>query len=73
MCSFRSDVQSRQRGGGDLRAGIERKIIGQSVLTRYNNKTYRVDDIDWNQTAESTFKKDDGTEYSYIDYYRYDA
>nr|AJW77406.1 piwi-like protein 2 [Alitta virens] len=68
--SLMSDVQSRQRGGGDLRAGIERKIIGQSVLTRYNNKTYRVDDIDWNQTAESTFKKDDGTEYSYIDYYR---
>jgi aubergine-like protein len=30
-------------------------LIGVIVLTRYNNKTYRVDDIDWDQSPRSTF------------------
>lgn len=37
---------------------------------RYNNKTYRVDDIDWDQNPKSTFKKADGSEVSFLDYYR---
>lgn len=36
------------------------KIIGSIVLTRYNNKTYKVDDVDFAQTAESTFQLRDG-------------
>lgn len=46
------------------------RIIGCVVLTDYNNRTYRVDDIDWDVTPESTFSKSDGTKVSYIDYYR---
>ncbi|XP_022266183.1 piwi-like protein 1 isoform X3 [Canis lupus baileyi] len=37
---------------------------------RYNNKTYRVDDIDWDQNPKSTFKKADGSEVSFLEYYR---
>lgn len=37
---------------------------------RYNNKTYRVDDIDWDQNPNSTFKKADGSEVSFLEYYR---
>ena len=37
---------------------------------RYNNKTYRVDDIDWDQNPKSTFKKADGSEISFLEYYR---
>lgn len=43
--------------------------VGQIVLTDYNNKTYRVDGIDFKQTPMSTFKRGD-REVSYIDYYR---
>nr|CAD7401850.1 unnamed protein product [Timema poppensis] len=32
-------------------------VIGQSVLTRYNNKLYRVDDVMWNKTPGDTFEK----------------
>nr|CAD7585878.1 unnamed protein product [Timema genevievae] len=32
-------------------------VIGQSVLTRYNNKLYRVDDLMWNKTPGDTFEK----------------
>ncbi|KAE8634929.1 hypothetical protein XENTR_v10002471 [Xenopus tropicalis] len=45
-------------------------LIGQIVLTKYNNKTYRIDDINWDFTPESTFKKSDGSEISFVDYYR---
>ncbi|XP_069825609.1 piwi-like protein 1 [Dendropsophus ebraccatus] len=47
-----------------------KELIGQIVLTRYNNKTYRIDEISWNMTPESTFKKADGTEISFLDYYK---
>ncbi|XP_078258850.1 piwi-like protein 4 [Rhinoraja longicauda] len=52
-----------------------KELVGFIVLTRYNNKTYRIDDIDWVVKPTHTFKKKDGTEISYVDYYsqQYDA
>ncbi|XP_069748587.1 piwi-like protein 4 [Narcine bancroftii] len=52
-----------------------KELVGLVVLTRYNNKTYRIDDINWSVKPTHTFKKADGTEISYIDYYsqQYDA
>ncbi|KAM9330875.1 piwi-like protein 1 [Gastrophryne carolinensis] len=47
-----------------------KELIGQIVLTKYNNRTYRIDDINWDFTPESTFKKSDGNEISFIDYYK---
>jgi len=45
-------------------------VIGSTVLTRYNNQTYRIDDVDENTNTQSTFQKKDGSRISYIDYYR---
>lgn len=47
-----------------------KELVGQIVLTKYNNKTYRIDEISWNMTPESTFKKADGSEISFVDYYK---
>lgn len=47
-----------QKYGQDVqgfREACVKKLIGEIVLTRYNNKTYRLDDIDWNQTPENVF------------------
>ncbi|KAK2102947.1 Piwi-like protein 1 [Saguinus oedipus] len=49
---------------------VSKELIGLIVLTKYNNKTYRVDDIDWDQNPKSTFKKADGSEISFLEYYR---
>ena len=35
----------------------------------YNNKTYRVDAIEWDMNLESKFTKTDGTCLTYKDYY----
>uniref|UniRef100_A0A8C3VNJ2 Piwi like RNA-mediated silencing 4 n=1 Tax=Catagonus wagneri TaxID=51154 RepID=A0A8C3VNJ2_9CETA len=48
----------------------ERELIGLIVLTRYNNKTYRIDDIDWSVKPTHTFQKRDGTGITYVDYYK---
>ncbi|XP_054852565.1 piwi-like protein 1 isoform X1 [Eublepharis macularius] len=47
-----------------------KELVGLIVLTRYNNKTYRVDDIDWDSNPQCVFKKADGSEISFVDYYR---
>ncbi|XP_004626299.1 piwi-like protein 4 [Octodon degus] len=48
----------------------EHQLIGLTVLTRYNNKTYRIDDIDWSVGPTHTFQRRDGSEVTYVDYYR---
>lgn len=50
-----------------------KEMIGMTVLTDYNNKTYRIDDVDWNSSPTSTFNTKNGS-ISYKDYYqrRYD-
>uniref|UniRef100_A0A8D0H2I2 Piwi like RNA-mediated gene silencing 1 n=1 Tax=Sphenodon punctatus TaxID=8508 RepID=A0A8D0H2I2_SPHPU len=47
-----------------------KELIGLIILTKYNNKTYRVDDIDWESNPNNTFKKSDGSEISFVDYYK---
>jgi len=44
-------------------------LVGETVLTKYNNKTYKIDDIDWNSKPSHTFSYRDG-EISYADYYK---
>lgn len=38
-------------------------------MTKYNQKTYKVDRIDFNQSPETTFDKS-GTQVSYKEYYK---
>ncbi|XP_069726924.1 piwi-like protein 1 [Phaenicophaeus curvirostris] len=47
-----------------------KELIGLIVLTKYNNRTYRVDGIDWDASPQCTFRKADGSEISYVDYYK---
>lgn len=47
---------------------FEKGIIGSIVLTGYNNRTYRIDDVDFHSTPSSVFKQKD-TDVTYFDYY----
>jgi len=64
------EMYNDRRAGGDFQQRVSTKLIGQIVLTRYNNKTYRIDDIDWKQNPKSKFPKKDGTEISFEEYYK---
>ena len=45
-------------------------VVGLFALCSYNNRTYRVEDIDWQQSPSSQFAKEDGSRVSYVDYYQ---
>ena len=62
------DVTAMRRP--NLKEEMLKALMGAVVLTRYNNKTYRVDDIDWERNPTSTFTDDNGREKSFFDYYR---
>lgn len=48
---------------------VFKALVGKSVMTDYNKKLYRIDDIDFKRNPSQTFKKHD-KEISYIDYYK---
>jgi aubergine len=61
------DIQANSRG--HYRNAFSAEIIGQIVLTDYNNKTYRINDINWELNPTSTFPRN-GENVSYVDYYK---
>lgn len=48
---------------------VQKSLIGAVVLTPYNNKTYTIHDINFDQTPLNTFKTKDG-EKTYVEYYK---
>uniref|UniRef100_A0A224X701 Putative translation initiation factor 2c eif-2c n=1 Tax=Panstrongylus lignarius TaxID=156445 RepID=A0A224X701_9HEMI len=61
-----NDLSQRSEGWKDL---FVQAIVGATIITPYNNKTYRVDDVDFDSSPLSTFEK--GNErVTYMDYYR---
>merc|ERR1719436_648446 len=53
-----------------LKEEAEKALLGQSVVTKYNNKNYKIDAIDFSDSPKGTFVKSDGTEMDYMTYYK---
>ncbi|KAM5200114.1 piwi-like protein 3 isoform 2-T2 [Hipposideros larvatus] len=54
----------------DVRKRVSKELVGSIVFTKFNNKTYRVDAINWEETPKSVFKKSDGTHITFVEYYK---
>lgn len=61
-----NQLRSEER---DFRAAAEKALLGLTVLTEYNNKTYRIDDIKWDKSPKSTFDMA-GKQVNFIEYYK---
>ncbi|XP_034548252.1 piwi-like protein 1 isoform X2 [Notolabrus celidotus] len=59
----------QQCGGQRFPDACSKELIGLIVLTKYNNKTYRIDEIAWDHTPKNTFKKGD-SDISFKNYYK---
>ncbi|XP_037337718.1 piwi-like protein 1 [Pungitius pungitius] len=60
----------RQKCGGERFPEIcAKELIGLIVLTKYNNKTYKIDDIAWDHTPNNTFTRGD-KDISFKNYYK---
>lgn len=49
---------------------VTKVLVGEIVLTRYNNKTYRIDDINFDMNPMTKFKTRDGSEITFVEYYK---
>ncbi|XP_075714984.1 piwi-like protein 2 isoform X2 [Rhinoderma darwinii] len=58
-----------QQSRDNFQDEVRKQLLGSIVITRYNNRTYRVDDIEWNKSPKDVFTMSDGTDISFIDYY----
>jgi len=67
------DIMRNNRSGDPKRA-IVSELLNKTVFCEYNNKTYKIDDVDFDNNPESTFQKrqKDGTmtDVSYYEYFR---
>lgn len=65
------NMQRIQREERDFQSKFLTSVLGQTVLTAYNNRTYRIDDIDFSKTPQSTFEwKKEGKTTTFIEYFR---
>ena len=53
----------------NLRVNAVKALLGAVVLTKYNNRTYKIDDVDFDQNPLSTFINCHGQEESFVSYY----
>lgn len=60
--------ETRAADPSNFRNNFQKKVLGITVLTGYNNATYRIDDVDFEKTPMSTFKRRDA-EITIADYY----
>ena len=63
------EIHKRVGGGPNFHRSVEKALLGAIVITRYNNQTYRVDEIDWNKTPSDEFDGRNGEKMSYQKYY----
>ncbi|XP_076749124.1 argonaute 3 [Xylocopa sonorina] len=63
------DLMINFTGKPNFKDIIVREVVGLSVFTRYNNRTYRVDDIAWDRDPTYVFDKG-SDKISLLDYYK---
>lgn len=54
----------------DFKKCFQEIVLGMTTLTGYNNKTYRIDDVDFDKSPKSTFPTKDGGQMTFLDYYK---
>lgn len=61
----------RRNGGEDVIRNVKAALEGHVVMTHYNKKTYRIDDVNFDMNPNSAFhfRKED-REITYAEYYR---
>lgn len=47
-----------------------KRLLGRGIITRYNNKTYRVDNVDFDLCPEDTFTDEHGNTRTFVEYYK---
>jgi aubergine len=68
----------KERARGDITDAISKHLVGSTIMTTYNKRTYRIDEVDFSMSPKDTFTVEQNHEsktISYIEYFKtkYDA
>merc|ERR1712227_1088238 len=63
------EILKRGGAGANFHKQVEKVLLGAIVITRYNNKTYKIDEIAWDKSPMEEFDGRDGTKTSLQKYY----
>lgn len=61
-----AEILKRAGSGPSFRSLVEKNLLGSIVLTRYNNRTYRIDEIAWDKKVTDEFEGRHGEKISYL-------
>lgn len=64
------NLQEFRNQGGDWQNEAKRQLVGQIVMTKYNNRTYRIDDFNFEKTPETYTFLNKGAEINLVKYYK---
>lgn len=66
-----SDLYKKHNGSNEWKQEATNSLVGNVILTRYNNQTYKIDDIMWDSSPQNDFARGNTNErITYIDYYK---
>ena len=64
-----NEIYNNSRDTAAFRERCVQEIVGRIIMTKYNDTTYKVDDIAWDDSPECEFDRN-GTPVKFVDYYR---
>ncbi|XP_052901674.1 protein aubergine-like [Anopheles moucheti] len=63
-------LQNMQRQPGQFKANFGKMMIGANVMSVYNQKMYKICDVDFTSSPMSTFQTKEGENITFVDYYK---
>jgi len=63
------EIIKRGSNTSNFRSLVEKALLGAIIITRYNNKTYRIDEIAWDMHPDDEFTSRNDEKTSYMKYY----
>jgi len=63
------DITKNCRNKENLQADLDKALLGQIVITKYNNKTYKISEVHLDKRPSMTFEDQKGNNVKFTDYY----
>ncbi|XP_060844789.1 piwi-like protein Siwi [Rhopalosiphum padi] len=70
VLDFFNECVANRHHNSDWMFNFKIGVLGTTVMTKYNNVTYKIDDVDENSNPCSEFIKKDGSKMTYMQYYK---
>eukprot|EP00092_Neocalanus_flemingeri_P023728 GFUD01025735.1.p1 GENE.GFUD01025735.1~~GFUD01025735.1.p1 ORF type:complete len:750 (+),score=193.64 GFUD01025735.1:69-2318(+) len=59
-----------KRDSANFKSACEKVLLGGTIMTRYDNKTFKVNNIDWDKHPTDSFESSNGDSLTFIQYYQ---